>query len=305
MEPSKVTDEQPKAPPANDSKKQSIFFLIRFLVLVSFFFIGYRYAIDTRANMHYLHTIASQTSFVLQFFGHSSEIQVERHNYEPQKIRLSLQEWGVTDPDEAPPADPSEPLSTWEYWLYEAHSRLRQGKDLTHRGPTITFVAQRGLVYKVNELKESRSKLGSAKINEEKIKRLDDQIATLNAEITALSGDPDADKKLNDKKFDFQIVPDCGAIPSLAIYLAAVLAFPVAWKKRIVGSILGLIVLYCINIVRIAVLGLVGAYDTSLDRRTFEFVHEYIWQSIFLLFVVCVWIAWVELLVKTKPTPQS
>lgn len=101
-------------------------------------------------------------------------------------------------------------------------------------------------------------------------------------------------------EFRFRVVPDCGAIPSLSIYLAAVLAFPVAWRKCFIGAIAGLATLYGINIIRLVVLAFVGAYDSTPDQKIFTFIHEYVWQSIFLLFVVCVWIAWIELIVKPK-----
>jgi exosortase/archaeosortase family protein len=104
----------------------------------------------------------------------------------------------------------------------------------------------------------------------------------------------DDEPKKSKREFSFRIVPDCGAIPSIAIYLSAVLAFPALWRKKIPGIIFGLTALFGINVMRLVILAYVGAYDTTPDDRWFTFIHEYVWQSIFLLFVVVVWLVWIE-----------
>ena len=54
--------------------------------------------------------------------------------------------------------------------------------------------------------------------------------------------------------------------------------------------------LYGINITRLVCLGLIGAYDEGQD--VFEFAHHYVWQGIYIIFVVAIWMVWVEVLVK-------
>lgn len=98
------------------------------------------------------------------------------------------------------------------------------------------------------------------------------------------------------KLFTFRLVPDCGAVPSMAIFVAAVLAFPVAIWKRLAGVLLGIPILYGINIVRLTSLSFVGAYYGT--GEVFEFSHEVVWQSVFVVFVVAVWLLWVEFLVR-------
>lgn len=94
--------------------------------------------------------------------------------------------------------------------------------------------------------------------------------------------------------FNFRIIPDCGAIPSMAIFVSAVFAFPATWRKRFMGAALGLMALYTVNVGRLAMLAYIGAYDDTENDRIFTFVHEYVWQSVFLVFVVAVWLLWIE-----------
>jgi exosortase/archaeosortase family protein len=100
--------------------------------------------------------------------------------------------------------------------------------------------------------------------------------------------------------FTFIVVPSCGAIEVMAIFLAAVLAFPATWRHRSWGLALGLPLLYLVNILRLACLAYIGALDRS--GEWFNFVHEYVWQASYVVFVVIVWMAWAEL-GRERPTP--
>lgn len=102
-----------------------------------------------------------------------------------------------------------------------------------------------------------------------------------------------------DQPFIFRVVPDCGAIPSLSIYIAAVLAFPVAFRKRILGVLLGVPILYGVNIMRLTCLAFIGAWTNG--GEVFKFSHEVVWQGVFIIFVVGVWLAWVEFVVRRNP----
>lgn len=92
--------------------------------------------------------------------------------------------------------------------------------------------------------------------------------------------------------FTFIVVPSCGAIEVMAIFFAAVMAFPATWRHRAWGIALGLPLLYLVNILRLACLACLGAIDQS--GAWFNFVHEYVWQAGYVIFVVLVWMAWAE-----------
>jgi exosortase/archaeosortase family protein len=102
-----------------------------------------------------------------------------------------------------------------------------------------------------------------------------------------------------DVAFNFTLVPDCGAIPSMVIFLAAVLAFPARWWKRLVGLAGGIAILYCVNaLLRLPCLAVIGALNGG--GKWFDFAHHYVWQGIYIVFVVLVWLAWVEYIVRGK-----
>ena len=222
---------------------------------------GYRYAIDTTANDWYLFTVSRHTTWVLGLIGH--EAALEKYT-----------------------ADGSSP---WERWHHRALSRRGEGED----GPRITFVLKPGLQH---ELEARELALASLRGDTREPAR----VAALQEEITALRGrmaeglaDPDLRKERLGLAFTFIVVPSCGAIEVMVIFLAAVLAFPASWRHRARGVALGLPLMYLVNIVRLACLACLGALDPG--GAWFNFVHEYVWQAAYVIFVVLAWMAWVEL----------
>jgi exosortase/archaeosortase family protein len=103
--------------------------------------------------------------------------------------------------------------------------------------------------------------------------------------------------------FAFVVVPSCGAFEVMAIFIAAVAAFPCAIWKRLAGLALGIPLLYALNIGRLACLGIIGGLDR--DNRIFDFAHEVVWQGIFVIFVVVVYMVWVILLVRKPARNES
>lgn len=103
--------------------------------------------------------------------------------------------------------------------------------------------------------------------------------------------------------FRFNLVPDCGAIPSMSIFLAAVLAFPVPWRRRVFGIAAGLPILYGVNVARLACLAHVGAWDDG--GEWFVFAHEYVWQGVYVVFVVGIWLVWVDYIVRPDPALRA
>jgi len=91
--------------------------------------------------------------------------------------------------------------------------------------------------------------------------------------------------------FSTRIIPDCGAIPSISIFTAAVLAFPARVRYKVVGIVCGLPLLYVVNVCRLTCLALIGAH---WPLPVFKFSHIYVWQTIFIVFVVVIWFFWIE-----------
>ena len=92
----------------------------------------------------------------------------------------------------------------------------------------------------------------------------------------------------------FQIIGECTAYYPIAIYIAAVLAFPAPWGRRVLGVLLGIPAILLINQVRLVSL----CYLLRAFPEHFETIHIVIWQSLIIFFTVLIWILWVTTLAR-------
>lgn len=88
-----------------------------------------------------------------------------------------------------------------------------------------------------------------------------------------------------------------GAVP-MAIYLAAVLAFPARWRDRARGVVLGLPSIFALNLVRVASLMIAGAHWPNRVER----LHIDLWQPLMMILTMALWVFWVERLVRRRST---
>ena len=74
----------------------------------------------------------------------------------------------------------------------------------------------------------------------------------------------------------------------MCLLAAAVVAYPVPWKKRIWGVLLGGAALAMINIARIVALYFVGVYAPA----SFNFMHEEVMQVAIVVMALFVFVGW-------------
>lgn len=274
-------------------------FIAVFVVVVIGLLTGYRYAIDTTANDWYLFQVARHTGWVLDVLGHSADLEKPPGSgLNAATVRAEL------SGSAAPPSGVDErPLTPWEHWRYRARKARDDGENHRALGPQVNFVLSPGLQHRVAALESALSLSVSAEENgpetEAEREALNDQLQALRAEMASSSGDPALRRAQRGRFFTFIVVPECGAIEIMAIFFAAVLAFPAPWRRSLLGLGVGLPIMYLVNILRLVCLAFIGALDTS--GQWFQFVHEYVWQAVYVIFVVVVWIAWVEFVVKRRP----
>lgn len=94
--------------------------------------------------------------------------------------------------------------------------------------------------------------------------------------------------------FALTIIDECTAIFGSIIYVSCTLAYPADVRKKIIGIAFGIPLLYIINMIRLVVIAFVGLSYPEI----FEYVHTYLWQTIFIVFVIIIWLIWVERVVK-------
>lgn len=83
---------------------------------------------------------------------------------------------------------------------------------------------------------------------------------------------------------------ECTGVYVLLILFVFLLAYPATWRSRLLGAGIGLVALQLLNVLRIAVLVRVAEAQPAL----FDYMHEYVWQGLFLVLTVAYAMTWVE-----------
>jgi len=90
--------------------------------------------------------------------------------------------------------------------------------------------------------------------------------------------------------FAVDIRRGCDGIVATAVLVSACLAFPLRWKMRVWGALLGYTLVFVLNLIRVVGLFYVGLNGSS---RTFEFCHAYVSQFGVIALAMVFWIYWV------------
>jgi len=85
-----------------------------------------------------------------------------------------------------------------------------------------------------------------------------------------------------------EIVRECTGVYPSAMYVAAVLAFPTSWLRKLSGILLGLLSIQIVNLVRVISL----AYIHKSHPELFETAHLVVWQSLIVFATVLIWTVW-------------
>lgn len=103
------------------------------------------------------------------------------------------------------------------------------------------------------------------------------------------------DTTISSKRNSVNIAHGCDAIEPIALFVAAVLAFPAPIRSKLPGLLIGTLVLTAMNLVRIISLFYVGIYW----KAAFDTMHVDVWQPAFIVFSLFFWVVWA--LWATKP----
>ena len=99
--------------------------------------------------------------------------------------------------------------------------------------------------------------------------------------------------------FAVSIEAGCNGVEATIVLLAAILAFPAPWKRKLVGLAVGVVAVQGLNVVRVISLFYIGQWSLPI----FEFAHRYVWQALIMLDVLIVWLLWVRTLPRVAPEP--
>jgi archaeosortase B (VPXXXP-CTERM-specific) len=101
--------------------------------------------------------------------------------------------------------------------------------------------------------------------------------------------------------FPVAVIDECTGIYEAVLLGAALLAFPASWGKTAIGFLLGLPLIYLLNVARIVLLLCVGRWFPD----AFELMHIYFWQVTMIAMVAGIWIAWVRWVVRGEGTART
>lgn len=101
--------------------------------------------------------------------------------------------------------------------------------------------------------------------------------------------------------FSMEVVGECTGLYEMLIFLAAMIAYPANYKKKLIGAGLGLPLLYIINIIRMVFIALIGNWSP----KSFDFMHMYFWQVAMILIIVSVWVLWIEKVVHYQKSGSA
>lgn len=107
------------------------------------------------------------------------------------------------------------------------------------------------------------------------------------------------DTVISSARFAVDIRRGCDAVDPTALFVAAVLAFPAAWRRKLPGMAIGVLLLALLNLVRVVSLFLIGVYFP----RVFELMHAEIWQTCFILAALVLWALWIRWALRSQPAP--
>lgn len=85
------------------------------------------------------------------------------------------------------------------------------------------------------------------------------------------------------------VVPDCSGLDVMSLCVAAILSYPVAWRRRLAGAALGVTLLFTLNILRISTLA------AASQTPVFQTLHVYVWPAL----LIAATLAWVALWIRT------
>lgn len=84
--------------------------------------------------------------------------------------------------------------------------------------------------------------------------------------------------------FGVEMKDGCNAANVTILFWAALIAFPAGPRMKIVGGLIGGLLIQVVNILRFISLFYLGQYSTSL----FDFAHNYLWETLIILDTVVI-----------------
>jgi exosortase H (IPTLxxWG-CTERM-specific) len=99
--------------------------------------------------------------------------------------------------------------------------------------------------------------------------------------------------------FAVSIEAGCNGVEATIVLVAAMLAFPASWQRKLAGLAIGIVAVQGLNVIRVISLFYLGQWS----QDAFEFAHRYVWQALIMLDVLVIWLLWVRTVPRAGSSP--
>ncbi len=91
-------------------------------------------------------------------------------------------------------------------------------------------------------------------------------------------------------RFSIKVISECTGIFVMVILLSLTVTFPVQWRSRAIGLLLGALLVFVLNLARLVSLFVIGMKFPEY----FNEIHVFFWQGLFIVVVVLFWYIWAQ-----------
>jgi exosortase/archaeosortase family protein len=92
---------------------------------------------------------------------------------------------------------------------------------------------------------------------------------------------------------------ECTAVMIMIVFTSFIVVYPASVKAKGIGLLLGVPVIFTANIMRLLLMAIIDRYKPSFST----FFHDYLWQVVFIIMVVFLWMLWMDKVVKREAKP--
>jgi exosortase H (IPTLxxWG-CTERM-specific) len=101
--------------------------------------------------------------------------------------------------------------------------------------------------------------------------------------------------------FSVAVRRGCDPLEPMVLFAAGVLGFPAPWRCRLAGMFIGWIILFGLNLVRLASLFLLGAEKSPW----FDGLHLWGWPAGYILCALALWVVWLRWVMLAPETATA
>ena len=94
--------------------------------------------------------------------------------------------------------------------------------------------------------------------------------------------------------FSFVVVRGCDGLEMIALFVAAVLAFPASRRSKIIFALSGAVSLLIVNVIRIVSLAYADTYSPGLSEQ----LHLDVWPGVLIIAILSCWLMWARRVIR-------